>query len=114
MPTASLLPMSCLLAFVMLLPQGGGQQIPGTFPPPEPARPGLPDIGGPPTVVRGERHVPPNPAKLKQEADQLAKLVQTIPADVDKVTKGQVPQDLTARLKQIEKLSKDLRREISP
>jgi hypothetical protein len=64
--------------------------------------------------VRGERRVPPNPAKIKQEADQLSKLARTIPSDVDKVTKGQLAQDLAARLKQIEKLSKDLRREISP
>jgi hypothetical protein len=113
MPTVSLLPMSCLLAIAMLLPQDG-KQIPGTFPPPQPARPSLPSIDGPPTVVRGERRVPPNPAKLKQEADQLSKLAQTIPPDVDKAAKGQIAQDLTARLKQIEKLSKDLRREISP
>jgi hypothetical protein len=63
--------------------------------------------------VRGEHRAVLNAAKVKQEADQLAKLVQTIPADVDKVTKGQIAQDLPARLKQIEKLSKDLRREIS-
>jgi len=113
MPTVSLLPMSCLLALVMLLQQGGGPVIPGTFPPPETPRPSLPSIDGPPTVVRGEHRAVLNAAKVKQEADQLAKLVQTIPADVDKVTKGQIAQDLPARLKQIEKLSKDLRREIS-
>jgi hypothetical protein len=51
---------------------------------------------------------------VKQQADELAKLAQSIPPDVDKVTKGQLPQDLAARLKQIEKLSKQLRREVAP
>jgi hypothetical protein len=51
--------------------------------------------------------------KLKEEADQLAKLAQSIPADVDKAAKGQVAQDLAARSKQIEKLSKQLRHDIS-
>ena len=102
------------LAALMLFQQGGPQVIPGTFPPPEPARPSLPSVDGPPTVVRGERRAVVDAAKLKQQADQLSKLAQTIPADVDKVTKGQLAVDLTARLKQIEKLSKDLRRQISP
>jgi len=66
-----------------------------------------------PVAVTGEIHAPMKAAKLKEEADQLAKLAQSIPADVDKAAKGQVAQDLAARLKQIEKLSKQLRREIS-
>lgn len=114
MSTVYMFPVSCLLALVTLLQQGGKQVIPGTFPPPEPARPTLPSVDGPPTVIRGDRRVPLNAAKVKQEADELSKLAQTIPADVDKLTKGQVAQDLTSRLKHIEKLSKDLRHEISP
>lgn len=114
MPTSSLIATSCVLALALLLQQGGGQVIPGTFPPPEPSRPPIPDIGGPPSVVRGEKRVLPNPAKLKQEAAQLSKLADTIPPDVDRATKGQIAQDLATRLKEIEKLSKDLRRQISP
>ena len=37
--------------------------------------------------------VPLNAVKLREEADQLAKLGQSIPADVDKAAKGQLAQD---------------------
>jgi len=57
---------------------------------------------------------PPDPAKLKREADELTKLAASIPPDVDRVSKGVIATDLAARLKRIEKLSRQLRREISP
>jgi hypothetical protein len=114
MLTVSLLSKCSLLVIAMLLQQGGSPTIPGTFPPPQPARPGLPSVDGPPAVVRQDRRAPLNATKLKEEADQLLKLAQSVPADVDKVTRGQIAQDLPARLKQIEKLSKQLRSEISP
>jgi hypothetical protein len=114
MQAAILLPKSLFLALIMLLQQGGSPTIPGTFPPPQPARPNLPDISGPPTVVRGEPQPRINSAKVKEQANQLSKLAQSIPSDIDKATKGLLPQDLLRRLKQIEKLSKQLRREISP
>jgi hypothetical protein len=85
--------------------------IPGTFPPPEPEHPHL-QVDQPPTVVHGDRRVTVNAAHAKQDADELAKLAQSIPSDMDKVAKGQLPQDLAARLKRIEKLSKELRRDI--
>jgi len=87
--------------------------IPSTFPPKEPDEPHL-QIDQPPTVVHGDRRAKVNVDQVKQEADELSKLAQSIPPDVDKMTKGQLPQDLAARLKQIEKLSKQLRREIAP
>jgi cell division septal protein FtsQ len=114
MQAAIFLPRTFFLALFMLLQQGGNPTIQGTFPPPQPARPSLPNVDGPPTVVRGEPQPRINPAKVKEEANQLAKLAQSIPPDVDKATKGQLPQDLVTRLKQIEKLSKQLRRDISP
>jgi hypothetical protein len=55
-----------------------------------------------------------DPARLEREADELAKLAQLIPPDVAQVKTGQLPQDLSERLKRIEKLSKQLRRELSP
>ena len=90
-----------------------GQKLPypQTFPPPEPDRPHL-QIDQPPTVVRGDRRLAVSAAQAKLDAQELAKLAQSIPADVDKVGKGQLPRDLSGRLKQIEKLSKQLRREI--
>jgi len=111
MQALSLLGKTCLLAFIMLLQDGAGQtpKSPPVVQPP--ARPQAPPL---PVVVTGEIRAPLNAAKLKKEADQLSKLAQSIPADVDKAAKGQLAQDLAARLKQIEKLSKQLRREISP
>ena len=67
-----------------------------------------------------ERNVPPpseqarlaDTAKLKRDADELARLAQSIPAGVESVQKGTLPTDLLEKLKQIEKLSKRLRSEI--
>jgi hypothetical protein len=53
-------------------------------------------------------------AKLRQEADELARLAQTIPADVSSIQQGLLPKDTSEKLKQIEKLSKHLRSEIKP
>jgi len=103
-----------ILPFAMLAGQShSSPSIPAPSPGPEPDYPRL-HIDQPPTVVHGDRRAAINPAQVKQEADELAKLAQSIPPDVDKITKGQLPQDLAARLKQIEKLSKQLRREVAP
>ncbi len=51
-------------------------------------------------------------AQLQQQADDLARTAQTIPADVASVRKGMLPKDVIAKLKQIEKLSKQLRNEL--
>jgi hypothetical protein len=53
-------------------------------------------------------------AKLRQEADELARLAQTIPADVSSIQQGLLPRDTSEKLKQIEKLSKHLRSQIRP
>jgi hypothetical protein len=111
MQAVSLLGKTCLLVFIMLLLDGAGQTVkspPVIQPPTRAQAPPLPE------AVTGPIRAPLNAAKLKEEADQLSKLAQSIPAAVDKAAKGQLPQDLAARLKQIEKLSKQLRREISP
>jgi hypothetical protein len=52
-------------------------------------------------------------AKLRHDADELAYLAQSIPTDVDKTTKGLLPQDLAKKLKRIQELSKELRTNIS-
>ena len=56
---------------------------------------------------------PPDPAKLKQEADELAQLSAGVPSDLARVAKGQLPKDLADKLKRIEKLAKNLRNELS-
>jgi hypothetical protein len=53
-------------------------------------------------------------ARLRQDADQLAKLAQTIPSDVLRIQSGMLPKDMSDKLKQIEKLSKHLRSQIMP
>jgi hypothetical protein len=66
---------------------------------------------------QSERNVPPplyaaapvDMTKLKHDADQLASLAQSIPADIEGVQKGTLPKDLVEKLTRIEKLSKHLR-----
>lgn len=62
----------------------------------------------PPTIQRA--HV--DFTKLRQDADDLARIAQTIPNDVASVQKGMFPKDMIEKLKQIEKLSKHLRGQI--
>jgi hypothetical protein len=51
--------------------------------------------------------------KLRQNADELATLAQSVPTEVDQTTKGVLPKDLSEKLKRIEKLAKQLRSQIS-
>jgi len=53
-------------------------------------------------------------AKARKEADELSKIAQTIPADVDQMAKGELPKDVIEKLKQVEKLSKHLRSQLNP
>jgi len=50
--------------------------------------------------------------KLRQDANELANLAQSIPTAVDQTTKGLLPKDLDQKLKRIEKLAKQLRSQI--
>lgn len=52
--------------------------------------------------------------QLQREADELAQTAGTIPADVASVRRGMLPKDMIQKLKQIEKLSKRLRSELTP
>jgi hypothetical protein len=53
-------------------------------------------------------------AKVKSDADELVLLSQSIHSGVDYVGKGMLPKDLIDKLKQMEKLSKRLRNELTP
>src|SRR6266436_2873656 len=55
-----------------------------------------------------------DPAKLKQEADELAQLSAGVPSDLARVAHGQLPKDLADKLKRIEKLAKQLRNQLTP
>jgi TolA-binding protein len=52
--------------------------------------------------------------QVKQEADELKKLADGVPAQIELVTKNQYPKDLTDNLKRIERLAKHLRSEVTP
>jgi hypothetical protein len=52
-------------------------------------------------------------AQLQRDAQELARLAQLIPSEVEQVQNGRLPKDLDGQLKRIEKLSKQLRREVS-
>jgi len=53
-------------------------------------------------------------AKLKSDSDELVILSQSIHSGIDDVQKGMLPKDLIEKLKQVEKLSKRLRGELTP
>lgn len=52
-------------------------------------------------------------ARLQSQADELAKLAAGVPPDIGQLKKGLLSKDLKRNLKQIEKLSKRLQRELN-
>jgi HAMP domain-containing protein len=72
--------------------------------------------------AQSEKSIPPtltprrniDLGKLKQDADELAGLAQSVPQDIDQTAKGVLPKDLNAKLKRIEKLAKQLRSQVTP
>jgi hypothetical protein len=52
--------------------------------------------------------------KLREEAEELAKLSQSLTTDVNQVEQGKLPKDMADKLKHIEKLAKHLRGELMP
>jgi hypothetical protein len=65
----------------------------------------------PPMEMHGRKI---NVDQVKQEADELKKLADGVPAQIEQVTKNQYPKDLTDNLKRIERLAKHLRTEVTP
>jgi hypothetical protein len=51
---------------------------------------------------------------VNSETQELRRLADGLPTQIDQVTKGQLPKDLADNLKKIEKLAKHLRGEIVP
>jgi len=54
-----------------------------------------------------------DPVRIRKDADELAQLTGTLPAEVAQAVNGVLHKDLKDKLKRIEKLSKQLRRELS-
>jgi hypothetical protein len=101
--------MFCMLFVSALL--CGGQGMPKGYDGPLPMPPGRkPDfwkIGPPPAQGRNI-----DVAQLKAQADEMAKLAAGVPPDIALLKKGLLSKDLERNLKRIEKLSKQLRREL--
>ncbi|MGB7600237.1 MAG: hypothetical protein WBM24_08030 [Candidatus Sulfotelmatobacter sp.] len=55
-----------------------------------------------------------DPVRLQKDALALATTAGSIPADIESVRKGMLPKEIILKLKQIEKLSKQLRNELNP
>jgi len=55
-----------------------------------------------------------DPQELKRDAEELAHLSQSVPAEIEAVGRGLVSSDLNQKLKRIEKLSKKLRDAVQP
>ena len=113
---------SSLLVLVLLASSAWAQRA-GYSPSIGPQQPASPTPSPQLEVARTQsdkRTLPPpqvpriDVARLRQDADELASLAQSIPPDVDQTTKGILPKDLDKKLKRIEKLSKQLRSRISP
>ncbi|MBZ5689626.1 MAG: hypothetical protein LAP86_31895 [Acidobacteriia bacterium] len=102
----SLLPAILGLSLIMATAQSGTHHMPT---PPEPMAPQQQHNEQPQVHTRRLDVV-----KVQNEADDLARLAQTIPTDVASVRKGMLPKDVIEKLKQIEKLSKHLRTELNP
>jgi hypothetical protein len=102
------LALACLLSCALVMGGQAGHPVP----------PGireadkLPNPADIPPVVTAKRP-PADSAQLQQDAKELARLAQLIPSQVEQVENGRLPKDLDGQLKRIEKLSKQLRREIS-
>jgi hypothetical protein len=73
---------------------------------------GTDDTVSPPNDVKLQHKL--DMVELQREADDLARTAQTIPTDVANVRKGMLPKDVIQKLKEIEKLSKNLRTKLNP
>jgi len=91
----------------------GQQSYPkGMSPPPAPMNPDNSNANQNPDEPKLNQKV--DLVQLQREADDLAREAQTIPIDLASVRKGALPKDTIRKLKQIEKLSKHLRNELTP
>ena len=53
-----------------------------------------------------------DPVKLREEAEELATLAQSVQTDVSQVVQGKLPEEIGDKRRRIEKLAKHLRAEL--
>lgn len=97
-----------LLSPASAIPQGRGRRVPPGYVDAE--KHSNPPIE-PPMEMRKLRI---NAEQVKQESEELRRLADGIPAQIQQVTNGRLPKDLSNNLKRIEKLAKRLRTETTP
>jgi hypothetical protein len=102
------LALACLLSCALLM----GGQTGHPVPPGVREADKLPNPADIPPQVTA-KHRPVDPAQLQRDAQELARVAQLIPSEVQQALNGRLPKDLDGQLKRIEKLSKHLRRRIS-
>jgi len=79
------------------------------------AAPGKLEIAKHPLVVdspSGPQTQKFDPVTLREEAEELATLAQSVQTDVSQVVQGKLPKEIGDKLKRIEKLAKHLRAEL--
>jgi len=109
------MPQTSLFSLVFLLLLLPPQQLPpmtGNPPAHQQEERRLP-IDQPEVVTPPSAHRRIDGAQLLREANELAKLANEVPPLVEQVNKGLLSKDLNDRLKRIEKLSKQLHRDLS-
>lgn len=102
----------CLSAFLLLqkpmVPQSGGRAKP----------PGIVTAdtisNQPLEAPLGARNHQINLDQVNAESQELRRLADGLPLQIEQVSKGQTPKDLGEKLKRIEELAKHLRGEITP
>jgi len=69
---------------------------------------------------QSEKNVPPpqsvsrtEPRQQQKDADELARLAESLSRDLEQVNRGILPKDVAGKLKRIEKLAKKLRGELN-
>jgi len=98
--------------------QGPPNAPPPTSPPSEPIILHSAPHRLPPDFQGASQQTPPqklfDAARARRDAQQLAALASKIPSQVEQVSKGVLAKDLDRQLKDIQKLAKRLRGEVSP
>jgi hypothetical protein len=95
-----------LFGCTMVVAQNGIEPRPGIVRMPE-----IPRVG--PMQSEDVQKPTASPQQLRKDAEALVTLSQSVLSDVGQVNKGLLPKDIDKKLKQIEKLSRQLRREVS-
>jgi hypothetical protein len=109
---------SWLAGLILSLALAGGQYpnlYPGQNPSPRPPQIEHRQPADQPEQAHSRpRRDPKDVVQIKRDADELARLAGQVPPEINRIQEGLVSKDLNEQLKRIEKLSKRIRRELTP